>query len=58
MEEGEKTEYQVTMNGGIKGFEDIEKVVNYILKNKDKLYYCSIRKIIGKGSTGFSITRV
>ena len=58
MEEDEKTEYQVTMNGEIKAFENVEKATEYILKRKKELYYCSIRKVVGTGCVNFSITRI
>ncbi len=55
--EEDKPEFQVTMNGEIKGFDDLEKALAYILKNKDKLYYCSIRKVVGTGCSGFTINK-
>jgi len=58
MEEDDKPEYQVTMNGSIKAFETPEEALEYILKNKDELYYCSIRKVVGSGSCGFVINRM
>ena len=58
MEEDDKTEYQVTINGDVKGFENLEKALEYVLKKKDELYYCSIRKVVGRGSCGFVINRM
>jgi len=58
MEEDDKVEYQVTMNGNIKAFETLEKALDYVLKKKDELYYCSVRKVVGKGSAGFTINRM
>lgn len=58
MEEDDKTEYQITMNGNVKAFPTLEKLLEYVLKNKDELYYCSIRKVVGRGSCGFVINRM
>ena len=57
MEEDDKPEFQVTMNGEIKGFDDLEKALSYILKNKDKLFYCVIRTVFGTGCISFAINR-
>ena len=58
MEESYKTKYQVIMNNMIKEFEIIEEVATYLLKNKNILYYCSIKKVVGKGCVNFKINRI
>lgn len=50
-------EWQLTMNGEIKSFDEFEKLIDYLSEKKAKLYYCSIRKVVGTGVVGFAITR-
>jgi hypothetical protein len=39
------TELQLTMNGEINGFESIEELAEYLIKNWKYNYYASIRKV-------------